>query len=114
MASLGGAKGLNIGDKLSSLTVGKQADLVLYDLTNLSLLPRTDPISLLVLGRPINVVNSAWVNGKQIVADGKVTQLTLMNCGKNYLSAVNGRQNASLKLSRKSSLIIRRLWGCKR
>ncbi len=50
MASLGGAKGLNLADKLGSLTVGKQADLVLYDLTNLSLLPRTDPIGLLVLG----------------------------------------------------------------
>ncbi|ODH02020.1 amidohydrolase [Nostoc sp. KVJ20] len=75
MASLGGAKGLNIADKLGSLTVGKQADLVLYDLTNLSLLPRTDPIGLLVLGRPTNVVNSAWVNGKQIVADGKVTTI---------------------------------------
>ncbi|MCC5626562.1 amidohydrolase [Nostoc sp. CHAB 5715] len=69
MASLGGAKGLNIADKLGSLTVGKQADLVLYDLTNLSLLPRTDPIGLLVLGRPTNVVNSVWVNGKQIVAN---------------------------------------------
>ncbi|MBD6619384.1 amidohydrolase [Komarekiella sp. 'clone 1'] len=73
MASLGGAKGLNIADKLGSLTPGKQADLVLYDLTNLSLLPRTDPIGLLVLGRPTNVVNSTWVNGKQVIADGKVT-----------------------------------------
>ncbi len=77
MASLGGAKGLNIADKLGSLTVGKQADLVLYDLTNLSLLPRTDPIGLLVLGRPSNVVDSAWVNGKQIVADGKVTTINV-------------------------------------
>jgi len=77
MASLGGAKGLNIADKLGSLTVDKQADLVLYDLTNLSLLPRTDPIGLLVLGRPSNVVNSAWVNGKQIVADGKVTTINV-------------------------------------
>ncbi|MEH2185487.1 MAG: amidohydrolase [Nostoc sp.] len=77
MASLGGAKGLNIADKVGSLTVGKQADLVLYDLTNLSLLPRTDPISLLVLGRPSNVVNSAWVNGKQIIADGKVTTINV-------------------------------------
>ncbi|MCC5659380.1 amidohydrolase [Nostoc sp. XA010] len=77
MASLGGAKGLNIADKLGSLTVGKQADLVLYDLTNLSLLPRTDPIGLLVLGRPTNVVDSAWVNGKQIVADGKVTTINV-------------------------------------
>lgn len=75
MASFGGAVGLNMGDKLGSLEVGKNADLVLYDLTDLSLLPRTDPIGLLVLGRPTNVVNSAWVNGKQIVVDGKVTTI---------------------------------------
>ncbi|MBD2725927.1 amidohydrolase [Nostoc sp. FACHB-892] len=77
MASLGGAKGFNLADKLGSLTVGKQADLVLYDLTNLSLLPRTDPIGLLVLGRPSNVVDSAWVNGKQIITDGKVTTINV-------------------------------------
>ncbi|MEJ6480214.1 amidohydrolase [Nostoc punctiforme UO1] len=77
MASLGGAKGLNLADNLGSLSVGKQADLVLYDLTNLSLLPRTDPIGLLVLGRPNNVVDSVWVNGKQIVADGKVTTINV-------------------------------------
>lgn len=77
MASLGGAKGLNIADKLGSITIGKQADLVLYDLTNLSLLPRTDPIGLLVLGRPTNVVDSVWVNGQQIVADGKVTTINV-------------------------------------
>ncbi|MBE9054104.1 amidohydrolase [Nostocales cyanobacterium LEGE 11386] len=79
MASLGGAKGLNMADKIGSLTVGKQADLVLYDLTNLSLLPRTDPIGLLVLGRPTNVVDSAWVNGKQIITDGKVTTINVDN-----------------------------------
>lgn len=77
MASLGGAKGLNLGDELGSLTVGKKADLVMYDLTNLSLLPRTDPIGLLVLGRPSNVVDSAWVNGKQIVEDGKVININV-------------------------------------
>jgi cytosine/adenosine deaminase-related metal-dependent hydrolase len=79
MASLGGAKGLNIQDKLGSLSVGKKADLVLYDLTNLSLLPRTDPIGLLVLGRPSNVVSDAWVNGKQIIADGQVTTIDVDN-----------------------------------
>nr|WP_155744115.1 amidohydrolase [Scytonema sp. UIC 10036] len=77
MASLGGAKGLNVADKLGSVTVGKKADLVLYDLTSLSLLPRTDPIGLLILGRPTNVVHSIWVNGKQIVADGQVTNINV-------------------------------------
>ncbi|MCY7382608.1 MAG: amidohydrolase [Microcoleus sp. CAN_BIN18] len=72
MASLGGAKGLNAANEMGSLTVGKKADFVLYDLTSLSLLPRTDPIGLLILGRPTNAVDSVWVNGKQIVAEGKV------------------------------------------
>jgi len=77
MAALGGAKGLNMADEIGSLTVGKQADLVLYDLTSLSLLPRTDPIGLLVLGRPTNAVDSVWVNGKQLVADGKATTINV-------------------------------------
>ncbi len=79
MAALGGAIGLNMGDELGSLDIDKKADLVLYDLTNLSLLPRTDPIGLLVLGRPTNIVDSAWVNGKQIVAEGKVTTIDVDN-----------------------------------
>ena len=75
MASLGGATGLNVADELGSLSVGKKADLVLYDLTNLSLLPRTDPIGLLILGRPTQAVDRVWVNGKRVVADGKVTTI---------------------------------------
>ncbi|WP_414550108.1 amidohydrolase [Anabaena sp. CCY 0017] len=79
MASLGGAKGLNVADKIGSLTVGKQADLVLYDLKSLSLLPRTDPIGLLVLGRPTNVVHSAWVNGKQIISNYQIDTIDVDN-----------------------------------
>jgi cytosine/adenosine deaminase-related metal-dependent hydrolase len=79
MASLGGAKGLNMVEHLGSLTVGKKADLVLYDLTSLSLLPRTDPIGLLVMGRPTQAVNSVWANGKQIVANGNVTTINVDN-----------------------------------
>jgi len=46
--------------------------LVLYDLTNLSLLPKTDPLGLLVLGRPTQAVDSVWVKGDRIVVDGTV------------------------------------------
>ena len=77
MASLGGAKGLNLSAQLGSLTVGKKADLVLYNLTSLSLLPRTDPIGLLILGSPTQVVDSAWVDGKQIFTNGKVTTINV-------------------------------------
>lgn len=70
MASTGGFKGVNLADQVGSLTVGQVADLVLYDLTNLSLLPRTDPVQLLVLGRPAQAVDSVWVRGRRVVADG--------------------------------------------
>ena len=79
MASLGGVKGLNLEEEIGSLTVGKKADLVMYDLTSLSLLPRTDPVGLLVLGRPTNVVDSVWVNGKQIVGSGRVKNIDVDN-----------------------------------
>lgn len=79
MASQGGAIGLNMKEEVGSLTVGQKADLVLYDLNHLSLLPRTDPIGLLILGRPTQVVHSIWVNGKQIVADGTITTINVDN-----------------------------------
>lgn len=75
IASLGGVTGLGLQDQIGSLEVGKQADLVLYDLTNLSLLPKTDPIGLLILGRPTQVVNSVWVKGDRLVAEGQVTTI---------------------------------------
>lgn len=77
MAALGGAKGLGMADQVGTLTVGKQADLVLYDLTSLSLLPRTEPIGLLILGRPNQVVDSVWVAGQRIVADGNPTTISV-------------------------------------
>lgn len=75
MAGWGGAKGLGLQDQMGSLAVGQKADLVLYDLTQLSLLPRTDPIGLLVLGRPTQVVDSVWVNGKQVATAGQVSTI---------------------------------------
>jgi cytosine/adenosine deaminase-related metal-dependent hydrolase len=77
IASHGGATGLGMGDRVGKLAEGMIADLVLYDLTNLSLLPKTDPIGLLVMGRPTQAVKSVWVNGEQIVADGVSTRIDI-------------------------------------
>jgi 5-methylthioadenosine/S-adenosylhomocysteine deaminase len=48
------------------------ADLVLYNLNHPSMLPRTNPLQLLVLGRPTEVVEAVWVQGRQIVDEGQV------------------------------------------
>ncbi len=78
MASLGGVTGLDLADQLGTLDIGKVADMVLYDLTNLSLLPQTDPLGLLVMGRPTQVVESVWVNGNRVIAEGQVTTIDVI------------------------------------
>ncbi len=86
MAALGGAQGLGWADQIGSLTVGKQADLVLYDLTSLSLLPRTDPLGLLVLGRPTQAVDSVWVKGQQVVAAGQMVTVDVADLRQQFLT----------------------------
>jgi cytosine/adenosine deaminase-related metal-dependent hydrolase len=77
MAALGGARGLGLQAETGTLDIGQWADLVLYDLTDLSLLPRTDPIGQLVLGRATQAVHSVWVRGDRVVADGTVTRVNV-------------------------------------
>jgi len=72
MATLGGAKGVNLESSTGTITPGKDADLVLYDLDHPSMLPQTDPLQMLVLGHPTNVVEAAWIRGRQIVRGGQV------------------------------------------
>ncbi|MEC4804184.1 MAG: amidohydrolase [Jaaginema sp. PMC 1079.18] len=93
MASEGGYQGIGLASEVGSLTEGKQADLVLYDLTQLSLLPRTDPISLLVMGRPQNVVDSVWVKGEIVVARGTPTRIDLANLRQQLLEHSEGKTN---------------------
>lgn len=100
MASLGGAKGVAKVEELGSLEVGKKADLVLYDLTSLSLLPRTDPIGLLILGRPTNAVDSVWVNGQRIVANGKVTTVDVDNLSRELFDRSQWANNRRSKTVR--------------
>lgn len=88
MAALGGYQGVNLADRVGSLMVGKQADLVLYDLTNLSLLPRTDPVQLLILGRPNAAVDSVWVRGKRVVSEGIVLNVDIERLRQTLLNPI--------------------------
>jgi len=70
-ASLGGYTGLGEQERLGRVKEGYVADVVLYELNNLSLLPKTDPIRQLVLGRPVDVVAYSWVGGRCVIQDHK-------------------------------------------
>jgi 5-methylthioadenosine/S-adenosylhomocysteine deaminase len=77
MATVGGAKGVNLADRTGCIAPSLEADLVLYNLVHPSLLPRTNPAQLLVLGRPTEVVEAAWVRGRQLVDQGRLLTLEL-------------------------------------
>ncbi len=71
MAAQNGARGVGL-EQLGIILSSNIADVVLYNLAHPSLLPCNDPLQLLVLGRPTDVVERVWVNGKLIVEEGSV------------------------------------------
>ncbi|KAG8459120.1 hypothetical protein KFE25_002527 [Diacronema lutheri] len=80
-----GYRSVNCGGERGGgeLAVGRLADVTLWDLTALSLLPRTDPLALLILGSRTqapgagSALAAAWVGGTQTVADGSPTGVDL-------------------------------------
>lgn len=75
MASQGGMTGIGLQDQVGAIAVGQWADLALYDLNEWSVLPHTDPLGLLFLGRPAGVVEHLWVKGRSLIQDRQPTQV---------------------------------------
>jgi len=76
LASAGGYAAVNMAGRGGVMRPGAVADVTLYDLTALSMLPIADPIGSLVLGRPSGgpggeALWAAWVRGVQLVGEGK-------------------------------------------
>jgi 5-methylthioadenosine/S-adenosylhomocysteine deaminase len=72
MATLNGAKGAGLGDRIGSIEVGKEADLVMFDTTCSEWQPLYNPVSNLVYGASGNTVKHVFVAGEQVVRDGEV------------------------------------------
>ena len=77
MATQGGAKAVNLAASTGTVEAGMDGDMVLYDLNHPSMLPQTDPLQLLVLGHPTDVVHSVWIKGKQIVDQGRLLTMDI-------------------------------------
>jgi len=63
MATLNGARALGIADKVGSVKVGKQADLIAIDLSALETAPAFDPVSHVVYAAGREQVSHVWVKG---------------------------------------------------
>ncbi len=63
-ATLGGARALGFGDRIGSIEVGKQADLVLVDLSALETQPVHHVLSQLIYAAGRQQVSDVWIAGK--------------------------------------------------
>ena len=69
MATINGAKALNVQDDIGSLEVGKSADIIAIDLNHLSTQPLYNPISQIVYSASREQVTDVWIEGQARVQD---------------------------------------------
>jgi len=79
-ATIGGATAL-LRDDLGRLAPGAKADLVLVDLNCPQMQPARDPLRSLVYHAADRAVRDGFVDGRQVVADGRVTTLDQAGAG---------------------------------
>ena len=75
MATMGGARVLNLHDRIGSLEVGKKADIVLVETRRAGMTPLYRPYSHLVYVTRGSDVRTVLVNGRIVVRDGEITTL---------------------------------------
>jgi 5-methylthioadenosine/S-adenosylhomocysteine deaminase len=73
MATVNGARGAGLADRIGSIDIGKEADFVLFDARVPEWQPLYNPVSNLVYSATGNTVKHVFVGGEQVVRDGCVT-----------------------------------------
>jgi 5-methylthioadenosine/S-adenosylhomocysteine deaminase len=72
MATLNGARGAGLSDRIGSIEVGKAADFVLFDATAPEWQPLYNPVSNLVYSATGSTVRDVYVAGKAVVRGGRM------------------------------------------
>ena len=75
MATLNGAKALGLADRIGSLVVGKEADVVAVNLGDLETQPVYHPISQIVYATGRSKVTDVWVAGRHLLKNRALTTL---------------------------------------
>jgi cytosine/adenosine deaminase-related metal-dependent hydrolase len=85
-ATVGGATAL-LRDDLGRVAPGKKADLVLVDLTQPQMVPARDPLRSFIYHAADRAVRDVFVDGRQVVAGGKVMTLDQAAAGRRLVEA---------------------------
>ncbi len=75
LATIAGARAIGMGDRIGSIEVGKQADLVVHRTDTPGWTPRGDVGLQLVWGTDGRSVRDVFVAGRHVVRDGQVTTI---------------------------------------
>jgi len=75
MATINGAKALDIDHITGSLEKGKAADITAINLSEIETQPLYDPVSQIVYAASRSQVSDVWVDGKQLLKDRTLTTL---------------------------------------
>jgi len=96
MATINGARGAGLADRIGSIETGKEGDLVLFDATVPEWQPLYNPVSNLVYSATGNTVKHVFVGGEQVVRDGRLTQVNEEDVMREVVKAgsrITGRLN---------------------
>jgi cytosine/adenosine deaminase-related metal-dependent hydrolase len=89
-ATMGGANALGLGDKIGSLEVGKQADVILIKNDNSPVMfPLVNPYGHVVMQAQRGDVHTVLVNGKLVKHNHKISSSALAASKKNIASTVD-------------------------
>ncbi|MDG1943657.1 MAG: TRZ/ATZ family hydrolase [Halioglobus sp.] len=77
MATINGARAMGIEEKIGSLEVGKQADLITVDLRGPETQPVYNPLSQLVYVCNGSQVSHSWIAGELVMANRELTRIDL-------------------------------------
>jgi len=75
MATINGAKATLMSDRIGSIEVGKEADIVLFDTQRPEWQPLINPVANLVYSATGDSVRDVFVAGDQVVARGRLTKV---------------------------------------
>lgn len=77
MATINGARAMGIADRIGSLEIGKQADIITVDLSGPETQPLYNPLSQLVYACNGSQVSHTWIDGELIMADRELQRIDL-------------------------------------
>jgi 5-methylthioadenosine/S-adenosylhomocysteine deaminase len=75
MATINGARAALMADRIGSIEVGKEADVVLFDTRRPEWQPLINPVANLAYSATGDSVRDVFVQGEQVVKDGTLTKI---------------------------------------